>query len=364
MNFDYFMPAKIISGKNCVKENASVISSFGNNCMIVTGGHSAKTSGALDDCISVLDSCGIAYCVFDGISPNPSSECCFNAGRIANEKKVDFLIGIGGGSALDAAKAIAIYGRNDYTLPDDIYGRKVPAAKLPVILIGTTAGTGSEVTGVSVLTNSDGRKKSISGADCYADVSFCDYTYTLSVPVAVTVSTALDAFAHAVESYLSSSSNEISELFSLKAIRMLSGYILSSCAIIPDESLREQLYTASVYAGLAINKAGTDFPHTVGYYLTENHQVPHGKACAVLMPCLLERAKKYCPEKLEAICTAMCSDCDSIANAIRKACDLNICIDKESAAAVALRWAGGVKNFDRSPGGFTYKDAEEALISI
>ena len=198
MIYDSFMPARIFSGAGCLRAHADALLLLGKKCLIVTGGSSAKKSGALFDASAVLDELKIEYGVFDKIGENPLTRSCHDAGAAARGLGAEFIIGIGGGSPLDAAKAVAIYASNEELSPSDIYLRKYKNAPLPVVLIGTTSGTGSEVTGVSVLTNSDtGYKKSISGPDCYSVISFCDYKYTCSMPMSVTVSTALDAFCHA-----------------------------------------------------------------------------------------------------------------------------------------------------------------------
>lgn len=367
MNINSFMPVKVVSDENCVIKNSKIFKAFGSRCLVVTGGSSAEKSGALADCLQALEKENITYSVFSCVEPNPSTKTCYNAGVCAREINADFIIGIGGGSPLDAAKAVAIFAVNPEFQHDSVYVRAVPSAHLPLVLIGTTAGTGSEVTGVSVLTNSDtGLKKSISGADCYAEVAFCDYRYTCSVPKAVTVSTALDAFAHAVEAYLASSANEFTFVYSEKAIEMLKDFILNVNTF--DGTLngkeRKQLYIASLFAGLAINISGTDFPHTLGYYLTENHNIPHGIACAAFMPLLLERAKKYCPERLGAIENIL--DCNSgkLAEIIKQAANINIKLSEEEAHQISLRWKNGVKNFDRSPGGFTLGDCVDALKNL
>ena len=364
MNIDFDMPARVFSGKGCIEENMNILNSFGKKCIIVTGGKSALLSGALDDCTAALSALDIQYSVFDKITPNPTTQSCFEGGRFAAAEQADFIVGIGGGSALDAAKAIAIYAKNQKLSAADIYNREYPAPALPVVLIGTTAGTGSEVTGVSVLTNSDsGRKKSISGADCYAALSFCDYRYTLSAPFEVYVSTALDAFSHACESYLSSSANCISDMFALEAIRELYSFIVSPADDIPSVS-RERIYYASVYAGFAINKSGTAFPHTVGYYLTENYRVPHGRACAVFLPLLFSRAKKYYPDKLRVISEICGCSIEKLGNAVKNTAAVKVKISEAEADAAAVRWCGKIRNFERSPGGFSAVDAKEALISI
>ena len=361
-----YMPVRIISGKDCLINKGGCIKKFGKKCLIVTGKASAIKSGALSDVKKLLDSIEIEYQIFDKIEPNPGTLTCKEAGECAKKYGADFIFGVGGGSVLDASKAVAIFASNDFNCHGDIYNRITPSAHLPVILLGTTAGTGSEVTGVSVLTNSDtGIKKSISGEDCYADISFCDYKYTISASKDTRISTALDAFCHASEAYVASSSNSLSEAYSLKALSVLGEFFLSDkiAGELGDVDF-EKLYLASLYAGLAINIAGTCFPHTVGYYLTENHNVPHGKACAVLFPALLRKAKKYCPEKLGAMLEIMNTDSDTLLRSIKKYSEIDVKVCRKEVSEIALRWQSGVKNFDRTPGGFTYVEAEEALSEI
>lgn len=366
MLFDGYMPVRIVSGAGCLKNRGKDLSRFGSSCLIVCSGTAAGKSGALDDCIEVLEQQGIAYDVFDEITENPRTATVHDAGRLARSVNASFIVGIGGGSPMDAAKAVAIYAANPEMTPDGIYARPIPCMALPVVLIGTTAGTGSEVTGVSVLTNLSGRKKSISGPDCYAALSFCDYRYSVTAPPHITFSTALDAFAHAVESILCSTSNMRSTLYAEQAIRLLRPYILAVEAEnhpLTDE-MYEALYAASIFAGLAINITGTAFPHTVGYYLTENYHVPHGLACAVFLPCLLEKAKKYCPEKCGAIEKQLGISSEVLSAKLRNAINLGISIPTEEAQDAAQRWKDGVANFNRSPGGFTYIDAADALADF
>lgn len=366
MKIDSYMPVKIVSGEHCVVRNSSIFSAFGKKCLIVTGSKSAQQSGALADCISALRTENIEYAIFSGVEQNPFTETCLRAGKYAREINVDFVVGIGGGSPLDASKAVAIYASNPDFVHNSIYSRTIPSAHLPLILIGTTAGTGSEVTGVSVLTNSDtNMKKSISGADCYAQVAFCDYRYTLSVPKETTVSTALDAFAHAVEAYLASSANELTFVYSEKAICLIKDFILNVNNFDGElnDKEREVLYLASLYAGFAINISGTDFPHTLGYYLTENHSIPHGRACVAFMPLLLKRAKKYCPERLVAILNMLNCDLETLVDTLKTAAGVSLNLTESEAEKVSLRWKNGVKNFDRSPGGFTYEDCVNALLN-
>ncbi len=364
MNISSYMPVQIINGKGCVSTNYHLFEKMGKSCLIVTGGNSAKKCGALDDVINVLVKRGISYTVFDGITENPQTADCHRAGEKAREIDADFIIGIGGGSPLDASKAVAIYAANPELAPADIYLRKYDSKPLPVVLVGTTSGTGSEVTGVSVLTDSSvNLKKSISGPDCYSVVSFCDYTYTTTMPYAVTVSTALDAFAHAVEAYFSSTANDISDVYAEKAFSMLRTGLLHfyNNKTLPDESLREELYTASLFAGLCLNITGTCFPHTMGYILTEDFGIAHGRACAAFIPDFIRISAENMPQKAQKLFDIMGMDCHTLCNLVETLADINITINSEQMAKYENRWTDPVKNFSRTPGNFTSATAVDIL---
>ncbi len=369
MNMNFFMPARLVSGKNAVIQNSALLSEFGGRCLIVTGGSSAKKSGALDDMVSALEKENIKFDFFDSIGPNPLISSCRQAGCKARDTGADFIVGIGGGSVLDAAKAIGIFAANSDLSPADIFKRCYKNSPLPVVLVGTTAGTGSEVTGVSVLTQDDtGRKKSISGADCYAKVSFLDAKYTNSVPFDITASTALDALAHTVEAWFGPRMNETTKLFAVKSMQLLWNNIkyMAQTKSLPDEKQREELYFGSIYAGLAINTCGTGFPHPLGYVLTENFNVPHGKACAAFMPKFLERAEKFEPQKLNELLDTVGEARESFSATVTLLEDLHgIKISKQEAFAFAKRWEGAVpKNFEASPGGLTQQEAAGILYEL
>ncbi len=364
MNISSYMPVQIVSGKGCFNENYKLLQKFGKSCLIVTGGSSAKKCGALNDVVTALEKLGISYFVFDGITENPQTADCHRAGECAREINADFIIGIGGGSPLDASKAIAIYASNPDLSAADIYLRKYDNKPLPVVLVGTTSGTGSEVTGVSVLTDSSvNLKKSISGPDCYSVVSFCDYAYTMTMPYSVTVSTALDAFAHAVEGYFSSTANELSDIYAEKAFRMLRTGLLYfyNNKSLPDESLREELYTASLFAGFCLNITGTCFPHTMGYILTEDFGIAHGRACAAFIPDYIKISAENMPCKAQKLFESMGMDCDTLCNLIETLAAINIKISDEQMQKYSHRWTDPVKNFSRTPGNFTSATAVDIL---
>lgn len=362
---DIYMPARCIIGQNAITENSALLAGFGKSCLIVTGRRSAKICGALDDAVNALNKENISCAVFDGIGENPLVSDCRKAGEAAREANADFIFGIGGGSVLDASKAIAIYAANPGLAPMDIYKRVYDDPPLPVVLAGTTAGTGSEVTGVAVLTNDEtGIKKSISGADCYARLSFCDYTYTASMPYSVTVSTALDAFAHAVEGFFTPKCTGIPEIYAENCIPRIYECLkkLAEDKTV-DPALREPLYEGSIYAGMVINTCGTAFPHPLGYVLTENYGIPHGTACAAFFGHFLDRCLKFAPEKAEKL-VRMTDEPGKLRAVIASLVDLKgIKISADEAEKYSLRWANAVpKNFLSSPGSLTREEAAKLLI--
>jgi alcohol dehydrogenase class IV len=299
MNMNVYMPTRLITGNDCVKKNAAEFAKLGKSCLIMTGKHSAKESGALDDVLEALEEQGIAWKLYDGIGQNPRLIDCMEAAQIAIDEHLEFIIGIGGGSPLDASKCAAVFAANPGMTREGLYSLKWPNHPLKIAAVGTTAGTGSEVTAVAVITTPEGNKKSFRHDDSFPVISFGNPAYTMTLSDVFTRSTAIDAMAHCVESYFSRHANEISQLYAAKGIRILLAQFTKMLQN-PDQKLsiedREALYNASIYGGLAINVTGTCAPHTMGYLLTEQHGVPHGVACAAFLPDFYLYNKEVMPE--------------------------------------------------------------------
>ncbi len=361
MDFNFNIPINVISGKNCVTENSSLMKKFGSKCIIVTGGSSAEKSGALGDILSALRKENIESTVYSKIGPNPRLDHCYEAGKIAIDFGADFVIGIGGGSPLDAAKAVAVYAANPDLDIFEIYSVTERNKALPIVLVGTTAGTGSEVGRVSVLTNHEtGRKKSIAYNDCYPTLTYADPKYTHSMPYAITVSTALDALAHALEGYMSSKCTDIPTLFGEKAIDLIwKGLVyLYETKENPDEKMREALYYGSLYAGITLAYCGTAFPHPLGYILTENYDIPHGRACTAFMSEFFDRSLKFEKEKAEKVLSIVGVTAVEFKKIIEELTALHeIKMTEEEIENYCSRFDTIPNNFKFSPGGFTKEDA-------
>lgn len=367
MNYDFsfYMPVEIFCQKTALFEKKDVFTALGKRCLIVTGASSAKKSGALDDLTDIFNELHIEYSVFDEITENPLTKTCCDGGKAARDFGADFVVGIGGGSPLDASKAVCVYATNPHIVNDGIYRDKIENVPLPLVLIGTTSGTGSEVSGVSVLTREDGRKQSISGKNYYAKYVFAIPEYTYSMPYRTTVSTALDALCHAVESMFSPRADFLTHQFALAAVRIVCPILkkLSATKVLPDENERNALYYASLYAGFALNKGGTGFPHGMGYALTEDYGVPHGLACAVFLPRYIDEAEKANPVLFSQLISACGMDKEELKLLIGDLCSLKISVPKEKIQSYVARWET-LKNFKNSPTDFNNIDAGELVARL
>jgi len=359
MDMTFFNPVNIITGKDCIKNNASLFENFGKRCLIVTGKSSAKKSGALDDVISVLELSEIAYDIFDKTEQNPSFETCAKAAEIAAKSGAEFIIGIGGGSPLDAAKAIAALATNKGSSAEVMYASKWENPPLPIIAVGTTAGTGSEVTPVAVITTPAGQKQSFRAPTLYPSVCFGDATYTMSLSAHFTRSTALDALAHCLESYFNKTANDISRTYALRGTAILVE-MLKKTAICDQTPLsfddREKLYCASLYGGFAISVTGTAFPHAMGYFLSEQYDICHGNACACYLEEFINYNASVEPQETEKFFDALKTDKDSLVNLIKQNLPkLDVKLTEEKIKELSPRFADN-KSFKK-----TYGNVDEAF---
>ena len=278
MKFNSYIRTKVFFGTGCLYENKTALKEVGKRCFIVTGKVSGRVSGALDDLIKVLCELDIEYCIFDTMSNNPSLEDISVASKEATKWKSDFIAGVGGGSPLDASKAVAVLAINNIEAID-LYKNTYEKRPLPIVAIPTTAGTGSEVTPYSILSRDDLKTKmSFGNEDTYPVISYIDPKYTMSTSYNITVNTALDAFTHALEGYLSKRSTPYSDIFALEAIKLFGECIPKLREKELSLGLREQLMYFSMLSGMTIAHTGTTIMHGLGYNLTYFYQVPHGLA--------------------------------------------------------------------------------------
>lgn len=298
---ELYIPTRLISGENCIKNNSAYFSMFGEKALIVTGKRSAEISGALADVTDVLDAQGINWTMFNHVENNPTIETCYAGGQAAKDFGASLIIAIGGGSPMDAAKAIATYAVNELK-PMEIYHGNFKNKPLPIISIPLTAGTGSEITPYSVLTvHSLENKKTFTHPDNFSKVAFLDPNYLKSLPKSVLYDTVADALSHGIESILCKRDSMMSQVYAEASIKLISEALEGVLSGNPD---LEKLLFASSLAGMAISQTGTVIVHSMGYMLTYYKGTPHGRANALLLPGFLKLCQKHCPEKLQIVLRA------------------------------------------------------------
>ncbi len=271
-----YMPTKVYSESGCVRNHAAELQALGRKAMLVTGRSSAQKTGALADALAALGD--VPYVIFDQIEENPSIETVMAARDIALAENVDFFIGIGGGSAMDAAKAIALMTANPDCGQEILYEAK-PLPHLSVACIPTTCGTGSEVTPYAILTRHEKKTKKSISHRIYPVLALMDAAYLKFMPRHILVNTCVDALCHLLESYLSTSANQLNRVYSREGLmlwRQFKDRLLQDC--ITDADYTDMLH-ASTLAGIAITHTSTTLPHGLSYALTYHLGIPHGKAC-------------------------------------------------------------------------------------
>jgi alcohol dehydrogenase class IV len=281
--FIFHIGSKVLFGRNIVRDNSASFPLYGKKALLVTGRTSAKYCGALDDIEAALDKSGLKYAVFDRVENNPSLENVQEGGNAARDLGADMIIGVGGGSPLDAAKAVAVLAKNDIE-PAELFSNVFSSKPLPIIAVPTTAGTGSEVTPYSILTRKDMQTKmSFGNEDTVPKLALLDPAYTDNLPRETTINTAVDAFSHAVEGYLGKKSTPMTDMLALETIRIFGSCLKPLKQNTVDKEVRERLLYTSLLGGMVIAHTGTTIMHGLGYSLTYFKQVPHGKANGLLM---------------------------------------------------------------------------------
>ncbi|MDR2418242.1 MAG: iron-containing alcohol dehydrogenase [Treponema sp.] len=289
MRIDYFMPTRVVMGENCVFENRELFAGLGKKALLVTGRKSAKLSGAQADVEKALAANGQARALYDKVMSNPSVECIREIASVIAAEQCNFVIAIGGGSPLDAGKAAAALACAPETESAALFSTSFTSA-LPIVAIPSTAGTGSEVTRNAVLTNHQAKTKaSMAGPAMFPRCAFLDARYLSTLSLSTTINTAVDALSHAIEGMLSMRASLFSDILAKESIALI-----AKCYRRGDleRQTREELLSASTLAGMVITNAGTVAVHAMGYMLTYNRNIDHGRTAELLLGEFLRFAQK------------------------------------------------------------------------
>jgi len=263
--FEFQHAGEIIFGNGRISEVGSVVSRFGRRCLIVSG----SRRGALRDLYPIvgdlLEHLGLHWAHFDGVAPNPTVELISTGSKLAKSFEADVILGIGGGSSLDAAKAIAVEATHEGTSWDYLFFKRKPSSRtLPVVAVGTTSGSGSHATQMAVVTDTASRDKSALCDDhLIPRAAIVDPQLTLTVPAEVTATTGFDVFCHAFESVLNPRSNAITEMFAWEAVRRVVSDLPTAVRRGSDLAARNSLAWADTLAGMSICRAGVVLPHGI-----------------------------------------------------------------------------------------------------
>lgn len=275
---------------------------LGQRAAIFCGSHSARANGSLDTVLAHFPEA----LVLDGVPENPGTLDCEERAARCREAGVDCIIGLGGGSPLDAAKAVALLVTNGGTCADYLDDSSACRPALPLIAIPTTAGTGSEVTPYSVLVdNGSGAKKTLRHPSLNPRVAFLDPVYTLDLPRHITMATALDALSQAMEGMVSKRATPLGDTLALEVCRLIRGVLPRVLAVPGDPDARGQLLYAAMLSGMVIAQSGTTLVHGMGYNYTLGYGIPHGAANALLLPPVFARNAHLLPATVATLARAL-----------------------------------------------------------
>jgi len=313
----FALPTKIFFEEDCVKNHPEAFH-LGKKALLVTGRSSARHNGSEKDVLNILNAAGIACQVFNEVDSNPDIAVIRRGAEAAKICNADFIIAIGGGSPMDAAKAIALTACQD--IPDEkLFDGNYQDAALPLVMLPTTAGTGSEVTPYSILSDTYSQtKRTIASPLLFPRFALLDPRYQQQLPLPITIHTALDALSHNIESCLSKKSNVLITALAQEGIHAIGTCFPALCGQSPiTQGIRSQLMYGSLLGGIAIAHTGTNIVHALGYSLTYFRHIDHGRANALLLVAFLQWISSTAPQQIKAILDAAgCPDIQTLQHII------------------------------------------------
>lgn len=319
MEFDYFMPAKILFGPGKLNELAHVTLPGKKAMIVISSGKSMKKNGYLDRLTDILKEKQIEYVLFDKILPNPILAHVMEAAAIVREEKCDFVIGLGGGSSIDSAKSIALMAKNpgnywDYVQGGSGKGKPADAGALPIVAITTTAGTGTEADPWTVITNEETNEKiGYGNAYTYPTLSVVDPELMLTVPKHLTAYQGFDALFHSTEGYIAKTATPISDAFALKSIELIAKNLPKCIKDGNDLEARTQVALANTLSGFVESTSSCTSEHSMEHALSAHHpKLPHGAGLIMLSESYNTFFASKAPERFTTMAKVMGIDVDAL----------------------------------------------------
>ena len=304
--FSFTGAGKIVFGNGAFEQLAEQIGTLGGSKPLVVLDKNLSLAGLKEKVSDYFKKVGMTIAIFDKVEGEPPLELADEGAKMATAKKCDIVVGIGGGSTMDVAKAVAVITANKGAAKDYLGLGNVPGPGLPTIMVPTTAGTGSEVTFTSVFIRKDlNKKEGMNSPYLYPDIALLDPELTLSIPSHVTATTGVDALCHAIESYTSITASPMSEMVSLEAIDLISSNLRACVHNGADLEARGEMLLGSLYAGLGLANAGVTAVHSLSYPLGGMYGIPHGLANTLLLPAVMNFNLPGALEKFAVIAEVM-----------------------------------------------------------
>ncbi len=304
--FTITQPTCIHFGVNVIDDLSNVVKDLGGSKVFLVVDPGIKAAGLVEKITAPLDAGKLPYVIYDKVDPEPGLKLADNGAKLAKKEKCDCVIGVGGGSAMDVAKAVSILITNGGKAEDYLGLGKIKKAGVPKIMVPTTAGTGAEVTFTAVFINEKTKSKGgMNGDPLYPDAAVLDPALTLSMPPAITATTGIDAFTHALEAFISTQAHPISDMYALQAIDLISNNLGMAYANGDNLEARTNMLMGSLLGGKALATAGVGLVHAMAYPLGGMFGIPHGLANAVLLPYVMEYNLLGNPEKFAVAASVM-----------------------------------------------------------
>jgi alcohol dehydrogenase len=310
-NFTFSIPTQIHFGDGVARETGSVCGNFAagkpglkNGAMVIVDPGIAQATW-LKDILESIEQSGLPIYRFDEVKPNPKDEDIYEAAGLLNKKEIGVVVAIGGGSTMDTAKGAALVATHGGKITDYAGWGKIPGPITPIVVIPTTAGSGSEVTSWAVITDTVSHIKLAIGDRYLAPtVAMVDPMLTVTLPAGLSAATGMDALTHSIEAYISSLSNPVNDLLALESIRLVGTNLRRVVEAGFDLKARGGMMLASTLGGIAINNADVAGVHCLSEGMGSRYDAPHGLLNAILLPYFMAFWLKGCSERFAHIAEA------------------------------------------------------------
>ncbi|MGU8589509.1 L-threonine dehydrogenase [Clostridium perfringens] len=306
MSYKFFMPAISLMGADCLKDAGDQVGELGFKKALIVTDKVLGQIGIVKKVTDVLDNKNIEYAIYDETKPNPTVKNVNDGLALLKEKECDFVISLGGGSANDCAKGIALLATNGGEIKDYEGVDKSKKPQLPMVGINTTAGTGSEMTLFAIITDEERHiKMALVDKHLTPIIAVNDPMLMLAMPKSLTAATGMDALTHAIEAYVSTSATPITDACAEKAIELISNYLVNAVENGQDVEARDMMAYAEYLAGMAFNNASLGYVHAMAHQLGGFYNLPHGVCNAILLPHVQEYNKATSASRLAKIAKIM-----------------------------------------------------------